>query len=129
MTKLARLNLLVFALLGAHTLDHAINQPQRNLPATGGVIALIGFLMVATSAMLAIRRHPLAAAASAFAGAATAGGFIAIHVLPTWSGAVSDPYWDFNANAISWFFLAAPLLASIALAIEGARATRQPVPG
>jgi hypothetical protein len=129
MTKLAKLNLLVFALLVAHTLDHAVNQPQRNLPATGGVIALLGFMLVGASATLAVRRSPLAPALSAFAGAATATGFIAIHVLPPWSSAISDPYWDFNANALSWILLIAPLAASVALAIEGARETRQPVPG
>jgi hypothetical protein len=125
MTKLAQLNLLVFALLVAHTLDHAVNQPQRDLPATGGVIALLGFLILAASATLAVRRSPLAPAASAVAGTVTAAGFVAIHVLPQWSSAISDPYWDFSANAISWVLLVAPLLASIALAIAGARGARE----
>jgi hypothetical protein len=129
MTKLAKRNLLVFVLLTAHTLDHAVNQPQRNLPATGGVIAVLGFMLVGASATLAVRRSPLAPALSMIAGAATAAGFLAIHVLPSWSSAISDPYWDFNANALSWLLLVAPLVASIALAAEGARATHEPLPG
>lgn len=126
MTKLARLNLLLFALLAGHVLDHAVNQPQRDLPATGGAIGLLGFLIVAASATLALRRSPLAPAASAVAGALTAAGFVAIHLLPSWSGAISDPYWDFDANALSWLLLVAPLLASIALAVAGARAALDP---
>jgi len=127
MTRLARLNLLVFALLAAHTLDHALNQPQRSLPATGGAIGLLGFLIVAASATLALRRSPIAPAASAVAGALTAAGFVAIHLLPSWSRAISDPYWDFNANAVSWILLVAPLVAALALAAAGVRAT--PAPG
>jgi hypothetical protein len=129
MTRLAKLNLLVFALLVAHTLDHAVNQPQRNLPATGGVIALLGFMLVAASATLAVRRSPLAPTLSTFAGLATAAGFVAIHLLPAWSTAISDPYWDFNANAVSWLLLLAPLAASLALAAEGARQVRRPALG
>ena len=126
MTKLARLNLLVFVLLVAHTLDHAVNQPERTLPVTGGVIALLGFTLVAASTTLAVRRAPLAPAMSVFAGAATAAGFVAIHLLPTRSSAISDPYWDFDANALSWILIAAPLAAAVALAVEGAREIRRP---
>jgi hypothetical protein len=128
-TKLARLNLLVFVLLAAHTLDHAVNQPQRTLPATGGVIALLGFMLVAASATLAVRRAPLAPVMSVLAGTATAIGFVAIHLVPAWSSAISDPYWDFDANALSWILIAAPLVAAVALAVEGAREIREPILG
>ena len=40
MTRLARLDLLLFALLIAHTVDHAVNQPARDLPATGTAVAV-----------------------------------------------------------------------------------------
>jgi len=121
MTRLAKLNLLVFVLLIGHVVDHAVNQPSRDLPATGGVFGIAGFVLIAASATIAIRRHPLAPAVSLFAGAMTATGFVAIHLLPQWSGAISDPYWDFNANALSWFLLLAPLAAALALTATAAR--------
>lgn len=124
MSKLARLNLLVFALLAAHTVDHAVNQPQRDLPPTGGLIAFAGFAVVAASTVLALRRSPHSPVAAAFAGVATVVGFVAIHLLPSWSGEVSDPYWSFSANVLSWALLIAPLVAATALAAAGLRELR-----
>ena len=121
MTTLARINLLLVALLVAHTLDHGLNQPARAVPASGTAIALFGFVVLATSAVLAVRRSPLAPAAAVIAGLATAFGILAIHLLPDWWGFVSDPYWDFDANALSWVLALAPLLAGIWLAAAGAR--------
>ena len=121
MTSLAKANLILFALLAAHTLDHAINQPSRDLPVTGSVIGVAGFAIVGASAVLALRRSPAAPAAAAFAGVATTIGFLAIHVLPAWSEPIPDPYWDFAANAVSWALLIAPLAAAIALAAMGMR--------
>ncbi len=72
MTTLARINLLLVALLVAHTLDHGLNQPARAVPASGTAIALFGFVVLATSAVLAVRRSPLAPAAAVVAGLATA---------------------------------------------------------
>jgi hypothetical protein len=129
MTRLARLDLLLFALLIAHTVDHAVNQPTRDLPATGTAAGLIGFAIVAAAAMLAIRRSPLAPAAAVFAGATTVLGIVAIHLLPTWASAISDPFWEFDANALSWALLIAPLAAAVALALAGARELRaRPLP-
>ena len=121
MSRLAKLNLLVFALLLAHTVDHAVNQPARDLPATGSIVGVAGFAILATSTVLALRRSPVAPAAAALAGFATALGFLAVHLLPAWSDPISDPYWDFGANALSWALLIAPLAAAIALAVAGVR--------
>src|SRR5436190_4801843 len=121
MTSLAKANLLLFALLIAHIVDHAVNQASRDLPATGSVLGIAGFVIVAASTVLALRRSPAAPAASVFAGVATTIGFLAIHVLPAWSEPISDPYWDFAANAVSWVLLVAPLAAAIGLAVVGMR--------
>jgi hypothetical protein len=129
MTSLAKANLVLFALLTAHTVDHAVNQPSRDLPATGSVLGIAGFVIVATSAMLALRRSPAAPAAAVFAGVATTIGFLAIHLLPAWSEPISDPYWDFAANAASWALLIAPLAAAIALAVIGMRRLDRPAAG
>jgi hypothetical protein len=121
MTTLAKANLVLFGLLIAHVADHAFNQPSRTVPATGTAIALIGFLIVAVSAVLAIRHSPLAARAAVVAGAGSALGFAAIHLVPDWSEPISDPYWDFAANALSWTLVIAPILASLGLAGLGVR--------
>jgi len=124
MTRLAKANLMVFALLVGHVVDHAVNQPTRNLPATGGVFGIAGFVLLAVSTTMAVTRRPAAAAVSLFAGAATVMGFVAIHLLPSWSNAISDPYWDFNANALSWVLLLAPLAAAAVLTAVAAREVR-----
>jgi hypothetical protein len=121
MTRLAQLNLLVFVLLVGHVVDHSVNQPTRDLPVTGGLFGIAGFVLVAASATIALKRSPWAPAVSLYAGAMTAIGFVAIHLLPQWSGAISDPYWDFDANALSWVLLLAPLAASLALVAAAAR--------
>jgi hypothetical protein len=121
MTRLAKANLLVFALLIAHLLDHGFNQPSRDLPATGSAVAVIGFAIIAASTVLAVRRSPLAPQAAVIAGLGSALGFAAIHLVPEWSESISDPYWDFSANILSWVLVIAPIIASLALAVLGLR--------
>jgi hypothetical protein len=123
-TVLAKANLALFALLIAHTVDHAVNQPARDLPVTGGFVAVAGFALVAGSTVLALRRTPSAPLAGVVAGAATAIGVFAIHLAPAWSGAISDPYWDFTANAVSWALMIAPFAGGLALATLGVRELR-----
>jgi len=119
MTMLARVNLLLLAALIAHTVDHAVNQPARDLPASGTVIGVLGFVIIAASTVAALRRMEIAPAASVFAGLATALGVVAVHLLPSWSELVSDPYADFGANAISWSLAIAPLAIGLWLAALG----------
>jgi hypothetical protein len=66
-------------------------------------------------------RRPQAPLAAVVAGAATVVGIVAIHLAPRWYGEISDPYWDFSANALSWALVIAPLVAGAALAAVGAR--------
>ncbi len=59
----------------------------------------------------------------------TAIGVVAIHLLPYWWGFVSDPFWDFHANALSWLIVLATLGAALAVAAIGAaEARRAPAP-
>jgi hypothetical protein len=126
MTSLARVNLLLFAALVAHSVDHAVNQPTRELPASATVIGVLGFVIVAASAVAALRRMEIAPLASVFAGSATALGVAAVHLLPSWSELVSDPYADFGANAISWILAITPLAVGLWLAALGMRELRRP---
>ena len=125
MTRLAQVNLLLFAALIAHTVDHAVNQPARDLPASGTVVGIAGFVIVAVAAVAALRRSSLAAPASVFAGLATAFGIVAVHLLPGWSELVSDPYADFDPNALSWALAIAPLAIGLWLAALGAAELRR----
>jgi hypothetical protein len=118
MDSLARNGLLLFVLLGLHTVDHAVNQPSRDVPALGGVVGLIGFAIVAAATILALRRSSYAPEAAVLAGAATVLGLLVVHVLPDWT-ALSDPYWDFDANALSWILLLVPLAAAVSLTLAG----------
>lgn len=127
MDSLTRWGLAVFVLLGAHTLDHAVNQPSREVPALGGLVGLLGFAIVATAVVLASRRSTYAPEAAIAAGVTTVFGFFVVHLLPDWTP-LSDPYWDFEANFLSWLLLVAPLAASIGLAMQGVRELGRPVP-
>jgi hypothetical protein len=123
-SRLARANLVLFALLIAHALDHTLNQPSRDLPATAGIFGVAGFILVGISTTLALRRSSQAPFASLFAGSATVVGFVAIHLLPHWWGFVSDSYWDFNANVLSWAIVLASLAAALWVAGMGAAQMR-----
>ena len=124
MSPLAKAGLLLFALLALHTLDHGVNQPAREQPGSAELVGLAGFAIVATSAVLALWRSPLAPAAALAAGSLTVLGVLAVHVAPEWADWVSDPYWDFDANALSWLSLAGLLAAAVWLTIVAARAER-----
>jgi hypothetical protein len=125
-TSLSRLNLLLFAALIAHTIDHAVNQPARELPGSAGWIGIAGFVIVAFSAVVSLRQAEIAAPASLVAGLATAFGVVAVHLLPSWNGYISDPYADFGANAVSWALAIAPLAVGLWLAALGLRELRRP---
>lgn len=129
MTTLAKANLVLFVLLIAHTVDHAVNQPARDLPATGSIVAVVGFTIVAAATVLAVMRRPQAPIAAVVAGLVTTLGFIAIHLAPSWYFAISDPYWDFEANAISWALFVAALVAGLVLAALGGTRARPARPG
>lgn len=118
---LIRANLALFALLIAHTVDHAVNQPVRELPATGTLVGVAAFAIVAASTVLALYRSPIAPPAAILSGLVTALGLVAVHLAPRWSEPISDPYWDFDANALSWALAAAPLLAGLGLAAIASR--------
>ena len=122
MSKLAGANLLLLALLVGHSVDHAANQPARELPGSAELLGLTGIALVAITTVLALRRDRLAPAASIYVGAVTAHGFVAVHLLPGWSSLVSDPYWDFGPNALSWVMVLAPFAAALLLTGLGIQA-------
>ncbi len=121
LSTLTKANLAVLALLVLHTVDHAVGQPSRDLPGSSSLVGAIGFALIAGSTWLALKRSPRAPEVSAVVGLLTAGGIIAVHLLPSWWGWVSDPYWDFDASFLSWLSLIALLASSLYMTALGLR--------
>ncbi|MEJ7876383.1 MAG: hypothetical protein WKF62_06955, partial [Solirubrobacterales bacterium] len=48
----------------------------------------------------------------------------AIHILPSWWGWVSDPYWDLDAGFVNWLSLVALLASALYLTAIGLRDQR-----
>ena len=124
MTRLAKSELVLFALLALHTVDHAINQPARDLPAGSGLVGIAGFALVAVAVVFALSRSSYSAEVGLFAGAGTVLGFVAVH-LPG-IGPLADPYPDFDPNALSWILVAAPMLAAVWVAVVAVGELRAP---
>lgn len=125
MSPLSKANLAVLALLVIHTLDHGLNQPTRTLPGSTDIVGAAGFALLAAACVLALQRSPAAPAFTAGAGALTAFGVVVVHLLPNWWSWVSDPYWDFNANLLSWLSLIVLLGGSVYMCTSGLRYMRR----
>ena len=126
MSRLARSELLLFALLALHTVDHAVNQPERALPAGSGLVGIAGFGLVAFAIVLAVFRSPWAASVGLIAGAGTVLGFVVIH-LPGF-GPLADPFTAFDADALSWALIIAPILAAVLVTAVATAELRVPQP-
>ena len=124
MSSLTKANLIVLGLLVLHTVDHAVAQETRTLPGSSSLVGAAGFAITAASSWLAIQRSPIAAEVSAAVGALTVVGVVGVHILPSWWGWVSDPYWDFDATFINWLSLIALLGSALYLTAIGLRYQR-----
>ncbi|MGH2829332.1 MAG: hypothetical protein ACRDJM_02500 [Actinomycetota bacterium] len=120
-TSLARANLVLLALLVLHDVDHVANQPARHLAAAVVATGLLGIASVAGAAALSVRRHALAPLATVAVGVGNVAGFALVHLVPRW-GAFSDPYSEFEPNALSWALIALPMLAGLVAGLAGLRA-------
>ena len=109
-SPLLRAELILFGLLILHTLDHAVNQPARELPAGSGLVGLAGFAIVAVAIVFALAAGRLATPIGLLAGAGTVIGFAVVHI--PGSGPLADPYFDFDANALTWILALAPIAAA-----------------
>lgn len=126
-TPLVRAELVLFALLILHTIDHGVNQPARELPAGSGLVGIAGFALVAAAIVVGLGRGRLAAPAGVVAGVGTVLGFAVVH-LPG-IGPLADPFADFDAAALSWILVIAAILAAVwvaVIAVGELRAARRP---
>jgi hypothetical protein len=102
-----------------HTLDH-LRQGTGDLAtevlAGGTVLSVLAVLTL----VLALRHHPRAALWAAVVGTWSALGVLASHVAPHWS-ALSDSYFEINADALSWVVMLAEVLAAACLGLVAFR--------
>lgn len=120
MSRLAKAELILFVALIGHLVDHSVNQPSREVPALAGALGAIGFGLIALAFILTLGDNPRAAESGLFAGLGTIAGFAVVHLLPDWTP-LSDPYWDFDANVLSWILLITPVVLATWVAVEAAR--------
>lgn len=102
-----------------HTVDHEVNQPARAVPELAGVAAGLGFALLAVGFILEMRSHRRAPWVALLAGAGVVAGFLVVHLLGDWTP-LSDPYWDFDSNAINWLLIALPVGLAIWVSITAA---------
>ncbi len=110
-------NGLLLGLLVVHALDHALRQ-EAAVPGGTAAVGAAGFVTVLLVLALAAAGHPLAPAATAFVGLATAVGFVAVHVLPDW-GPFSQPYPDIPVDDLSWAGMIVPAVAGLIVGAIG----------
>ncbi len=118
-------NALLLGLLVIHALDHALRQ-EATVPAGTSAVGAAGFLAVLGVLGLAVIGHPLAPAATAFVGFATAAGFLGVHVIPDW-GPFSQPYQDIPVDDLSWVGMIVPAVSG--LVVGGVGLSRLSHPG
>jgi hypothetical protein len=112
-----------------HTIDH-LRQGVGGLSAeilVAGTGLTIGAVVVLA---MILREHPRAAQAAAILGIGGAAGIVAAHVAPHWS-ALSDPYTENGADAVSWMVMLLEVGTAAALGVAGLRASgvsRAPTP-
>lgn len=115
MPLLARLATLELGLLVVHVVDHM--RQDRPTPAELTYVGALGFVAWAVVLVLALRRPALAGPATVLVGFGTLLGFLLVHVVPHWSGALSDPYDAAGVDAISWITMALPALVGLGAAL------------
>jgi hypothetical protein len=116
--------LLLVVLLVVHSLDHSLRQ-SATVPAEAAVAGLAGLGVALVALALAAAGSRLAPAATAFAGLATAVGFVAVHVVPEWS-VFSQPYADIPVDAVSWTAMLVPAFAAAGVGALGLSRLRMP---
>jgi hypothetical protein len=112
-----------------HTADHfrqGVGALSTEILVAGSGLTLGAVLVLA----LVLRGHPRAAMSAVVLGFSGVVGILAAHVAPHWS-ALSDPYPEINADALSWIVMLIEVGTAAALGIAGLRATttsRAPTP-
>jgi hypothetical protein len=102
-----------------HTADHFRQGTERlttEIVVGGTAVTLLAVVVLA----LAAHGHRDAPLLCAVAGAASAAGIVASHLLPHWS-ALSDPYPALHPGGLSWAAVLLEIATALTLALAGAR--------
>ncbi len=115
----------VFFLIGfaVHNADHirrGVNSVTPELFVAGNLAAVVSIVAI----VLVLRRHRLAAEVAVLAGFPLAIGFIAAHMLPTWS-ALSDSFVDQHVSVFSWVASLMEIVGALVLAFAGLAVLRR----
>lgn len=125
MTPIARAAAVFVAANVLHTLDHlrqGLGGLTPEILTAGTLLTLAAIAVLA----LALRGDPRAAVVGCGVGVSGALGIAAAHLAPHW-GALSNPYPEIGADALSWAVMLAEIAAAFALAVVGMReVARQP---
>ena len=121
--RLLRANILFVAANLLHTADH---QRQGTEGLSWEILVGGSAITVAAiaSLVLAWRRDERAAVVGAVLGLSAAAGIAASHLIPRWS-ALSDPYPQIHADAISWIVVLLEIAAALVLAVVALRELRR----
>jgi hypothetical protein len=106
-----------------HTADHlrqGVGGLSTEILAAGTALTLLAIVVL----VLALRGHRHAPIFAAVVGASGMVGILASHVAPHWS-ALSDPYPQIDADALSWMVMLLEVGAAAWLAVNGLRALRR----
>jgi len=114
-------NLALALLLLVHIADHSLRQPAGGqLGLVESLPGLLGAVAVFVSLGLVAFGYRHAPVIAGTIGLLTAVGFVAVHLLPTWS-MFSDPYTDRELDAGSWIQMLSALVGGLWLAFEAQR--------
>lgn len=106
-----------------HTADH-FRQGVGGLSAAILVAGTTLTVLAAVVLVLALRHHPRAAAFAAVVGLSGVAGIAASHLAPHWS-ALSDPYPQIHADALSWIVVLVEMGTALVLGLVGLRELRR----
>ena len=112
-------------LLVGHVADHALRQPaDEQLSPPASLPGLLGAVAVLVSLGLVVRGQRSSPLVAGIVGLLTALGFVAVHLVPSWS-MFSDPYTERDLDAASWGGMLLTLAAGLVLALTAATSARR----
>jgi hypothetical protein len=106
-----------------HTLDHfrqGVGDLTAEILVAGTALTVLAIVVM----VMALRGHPRAPAFAAVVGLSGAVGIVSSHIAPHWS-ALSDPYPQIHADALSWIVVLIEIGAALVLGVVALRELRR----
>ena len=122
LSALKLFSVVFLAMVITHGIDHV--RQGRSL---GTALLLTGAVSLVAAGLvvgLSLTDNPSAPLAALAVGLVTAPGLVAVHLIPRWNPAFSDPYPGLGLDAFSWLSLLAYALSAVVIATLGGRLIR-----